>query len=81
MVELPAATQTPTTAGARTHRASAAGRADAGLRAHWRACSAPATLRSRARQALEALHGLSAPRLVSTWLVLTLLAVLAAMAF
>jgi hypothetical protein len=54
---------------------------DDSLCAHLRACSAPRGLASQVRQALEALHRVTAPRLVSTWFVLLLIATLLALVF
>lgn len=54
---------------------------DSSLASHLRTCSAPRSVASQARQALEWLHGLTAPRLVCTWFAVLLLATLLALAF
>jgi hypothetical protein len=54
---------------------------DSSLASHLRTCSAPRSVASQARQALEWLHGVTAPRLVSTWFAVLLLATLLALAF
>jgi hypothetical protein len=63
------------------HRQVARSACDDSLCAHLRACSTPRSFGSQAKQALEWLHGLTAPRLVSTWLVLLLIAVLLSLVF
>jgi hypothetical protein len=54
---------------------------DNSLASHLRTCSAPRSVASQTRQALEWLHGVTAPRLVSTWFAVLLLATLLALAF
>lgn len=66
-------------AGAHPPDSGAAG--DDSLCTHLRACSAPLSLGSQARHALEWLHGVTASRLVSTWFVLLLIATLLALVF
>lgn len=63
------------------HRPAAGPACEDSLCAHLRTCSAPRSIGSRARQALEWLHGLTAPRLVSTWFALLLIAALLALVF
>lgn len=64
-----------------THPATRGAAGDGSLGAHLRTCSAPHSLASFVLRSLEWLHGLTAPRLVSTWFTVLLIATLLALAF